>query len=724
VISSDFQDFKDAIKVRSFEKAVELYEGPFLDKFALKDEPSDFREWIKAERGAVRKDLLRAVVALARAGKWEAAAEGWSNVDQLADHKELITAGTYIRTLSDAGQAALARGELDRCFTLLSVQNTHTLQILEEIESDLREITKLAKASASDELIAVATTVLSPGSGAAATAHQACLVAVLDFQNKRLDSEYDWLSVALADYATKALQGLQGIRPISRDRVIRSPEQEAINTRGNEAGLNQAIRSAAADIGADHLLWGRYEVQSGSRLILEVLLGDADGKITLIEKQLAADLKQISSLMEGIAHRTAAALSQLHAEPAFGSSHRHDDDLNAMELYAHGREHFRAFTPEGLQTAKTFYERAVERDPNHVLANAGLGSISVFRYIVDAQVDLLQAAIEHLNQSVRHQPESTDPYRWLAYAYSRTGEFEQARRAAHISLTAAPDDAESYYFLGGVYHTAALTDPAPRYQLRAVQFYRLSAGIDLNYYWPHIGLSHLYLLNGQHRAAEATMRRALPLARENRALLSHGPNPTGVLTVQGLVLLEKGEMDQAEEIFREAQTQYGAEKHLWDPHFYLLATCGLARVFEARKDFNRALKTWRLARTFLNQHPRGLGMEHNAIKIYLGMATAYLRKNDHRNADLFVASAREYLRHDRLALNWVWFGSMAESYLEFARYFAVALKRESCLEFLNKAVKWGWSDPNSLRSEFVPLLGEQQVEPLLAIINSRQKLPE
>lgn len=723
VISSDYQDFKDAISNERFEKAVQIYEGPFLDKFTLRNEPPGFCEWVKAEQKEIRRDLLHAVVALAHSKKWPAASKAWAKIDELADEKELRRAGDYLRTLSEAGQTSLALTEFKRCSNLLSNRDPLTLRILGEIESDLAELTKLVEATVLDERITNTSTAFPPDSGAPA-AHRACLIAVLDFQNKRPDTRYDWLSNALPDHATKALQGMPGIRPISRDRVIRSPEQEAIKNRSNEGQLNHTIRSVAAVFGADHLLWGRYEVQNGSQILLEVLLGDADGKITLVEKQLEAELKQISSLSDTVARRTAATLLQLHADADPGSSHHHDDDLNAVELYAHGREHFRAFTPEAFQTAEALYEKAVERDPNYVLANAALGSISVFRYIGDAELDLLRAAIEHLNQAVRHQPESSDPFRWLAYAYSRTGEFEKARRAAHSSLTAAPDDAESYYFLGGVYHTAALTHPDPGYHLRAVQFYRLSAGIEPKYYWPHIGLSHLYLLNGQHDAAEAIIRRALPLARKNRALQSHGPQPTGVLSVQGLVFLRKGELDQAESTFQEAQTHYSAQKHLWDPHFYLLATCGLARVYEARRDFDRALVTWRVARNYLNQHTRRLGMEHNAIRIYLGLATAYLRKKDQHTADLHAASAHEYLRRDRVAWNWVWFGSLAESYLEFARYYAVAMKRESCSEFLNQAVRWGWSDSDSIRSEFVPLLGEQQVEPFLTTINSRQKLPE
>jgi serine/threonine-protein kinase len=52
---------------------------------------------------------------------------------------------------------------------------------------------------------------------------------------------------------------------------------------------------------------------------------------------------------------------------------RHTGDPEAYLLYREGVFHWGKFSPDGIQTAIEYYERALKKDPNYALAYAGLG---------------------------------------------------------------------------------------------------------------------------------------------------------------------------------------------------------------------------------------------------------------------------------------------------------------------------------------------------------------
>lgn len=72
--------FEEALRAGDHRTAVELYDGPFLDGFRLKDAPG-FEKWVDRERDRLRREYRDALEALAVAAEEEggpgAAAEWW-----------------------------------------------------------------------------------------------------------------------------------------------------------------------------------------------------------------------------------------------------------------------------------------------------------------------------------------------------------------------------------------------------------------------------------------------------------------------------------------------------------------------------------------------------------------------------------------------------------------------------------------------------------------------
>ncbi len=96
VVTSDVQAFKDALQRGELARAVDRYNGPFLDGFYL-SEASEFERWLDAERAQLAKRFSDVLATLAK----EAAARG--------DHR---TAADWWRRLTAldplSSQAALA----------------------------------------------------------------------------------------------------------------------------------------------------------------------------------------------------------------------------------------------------------------------------------------------------------------------------------------------------------------------------------------------------------------------------------------------------------------------------------------------------------------------------------------------------------------------------------------------------------------------------------------
>jgi len=66
VITTDAWEFEDAVDAGAYETAVQLYAGPFLDGFFLREAP-EFDRWVEDQRGRLQRRCVEAITTLARA---------------------------------------------------------------------------------------------------------------------------------------------------------------------------------------------------------------------------------------------------------------------------------------------------------------------------------------------------------------------------------------------------------------------------------------------------------------------------------------------------------------------------------------------------------------------------------------------------------------------------------------------------------------------------------
>ena len=138
LVSSDVSEFASAVARGDDERAVSLYQGPFLDGFHLSG-ANEFSRWVETERTSLAQEYSRTLESLARsaraAGDTRAALGWWRKLAGLEPLNARVTVG-LMEALAAAGDRAGA------------IQHSRVYELLVEQELDLppdRDVLALAE---------------------------------------------------------------------------------------------------------------------------------------------------------------------------------------------------------------------------------------------------------------------------------------------------------------------------------------------------------------------------------------------------------------------------------------------------------------------------------------------------------------------------------------------------------------------------------------------------
>jgi TolB-like protein/Tfp pilus assembly protein PilF len=237
-------------------------------------------------------------------------------------------------------------------------------------------------------------------------------LVVLPFVDRSPNSEHQYLGDGITEELISGLARIAGLRVISRTT--------AFALRGDHIDA----REIGARLGIGSLVEGSLRV-AGDRLRLTVqLVGVGDG-YAIWSETFDRRIEDVFCVQEEVAEAVLAALrgrlAQADEPTGLGKRNgpllrRSTSDLQAYDLYLHGRFHWSERTPDALQTAIRFFERAVAADPGFAHAHAGLADC----FTIQLDYGLLAPA---------------------------TG-IPRARAAAHRALTLDPGLAEAHTSLG------------------------------------------------------------------------------------------------------------------------------------------------------------------------------------------------------------------------------------------------------------------------------------
>lgn len=215
-------------------------------------------------------------------------------------------------------------------------------------------------------------------------------VAVVPFRNLAQRSEFEWLSIALAEMVASELRAGEGLRAVSGDDVARARVDLGLSE--TDQPTSQVIGVLRSRLGTEFVVLGSYTVLGDgdtASVRLAVRLEDAAHGETLGEAVETGGQKELFGLV--------SALGSKLREWLGAAGHRDRGDAagsapatpRAAQLYSEGLLQLRNFQPS---TARELLEQAVAAEPSHPMPHAALAQAwAALGFEQKAQVEAARA---------------------------------------------------------------------------------------------------------------------------------------------------------------------------------------------------------------------------------------------------------------------------------------------------------------------------------------------
>jgi TolB-like protein/DNA-binding winged helix-turn-helix (wHTH) protein len=185
-------------------------------------------------------------------------------------------------------------------------------------------------------------------------------VAILPFVNASADPNAEYLSDGITESLINSLSQLSELKVIARTTAFRY--------KGKETDP-QAI---GRDLRVDAIITGRVMHQGDSLIVQADLLNTTEGA-QVWGARYSRRLSDIFAVQEEIAQEIAGNLQfKLTGEQKRALSRRYTENILAYQNYMLGWARMQRRTPQDFLSAITYFEKAIEEEPNYALAYAAL----------------------------------------------------------------------------------------------------------------------------------------------------------------------------------------------------------------------------------------------------------------------------------------------------------------------------------------------------------------
>lgn len=190
-------------------------------------------------------------------------------------------------------------------------------------------------------------------------------IAVMPFVNESGNSEIEYLSDGITETLIGSLSQLPNLGVKSRSMVF--------HYKGQTADLQKLGR----DLDVQAILTGRV-IQRGEQLTLSLELADAQTGNAIWNRQYDRKLTDIVALQKEIARDVSDKLRVKLSPPDEQKlTKSYTENPEAYHLYLKGAFYWNKQTESSSKEAITYFNQAIEKDPNYALAYAGLANANV-----------------------------------------------------------------------------------------------------------------------------------------------------------------------------------------------------------------------------------------------------------------------------------------------------------------------------------------------------------
>lgn len=263
-------------------------------------------------------------------------------------------------------------------------------------------------------------------------------VAVLPFINVSGDTEQDHLAQGLTDDLITELSKVSGLFVIARHSVL------AVQ---NGAGK---IQDVAAELGVHYVLEGTLQ-RAGPRLRINVKLIDALSGLSVWAERYDRQYADLFAIQDDV---TGKIISALAVELSDGERTQLEripsDNLEAYDYYMRAEQEGLAYSDvETYRRTLSYYQKAIDLDPNFADAHAGIARVAVdvwrndYNFLWSAAV-ARKIAYDAAGQALKLDPDNARAHTVLALLQLVDGRAAEARDSANRAVQAQPNSAEAF----------------------------------------------------------------------------------------------------------------------------------------------------------------------------------------------------------------------------------------------------------------------------------------
>lgn len=594
LVGCDVRELEEALAAKDWERAVELYAGPFLDGFFL-DGAAEFERWADGERERLRRAFVGALESLAELaesrGDTRGAVECWQRLVAHDPYSARRTLG-LMRALELAGDRAAAIRQASLHAELLEREleaqpNPDVLALAERMrrapEQRPRRVEAPAAETASEsagavrpeagsaaapEPVSAATEsdppgpVISPSAdprpaarrrshhawaalGAIAGAvvllvslsqrHSATSfdperVVVVPFENRTRDATLDPVGLMAADWVTQGLSRTRFIDVVPVTAALAAAQRPDMREAGSSA---DPLRALAEETGAGVVVSGAYYLQGDSLRIQAQITDPREGRVLRALEPIVAPRAAPLRAIELLRRHTMGALAHiLHGPPEIPA--RTAQTPPSYAAYVEFAEGMELIVKRRWREAIEPLERAAATDSAYLSPRVQIA----LAYYNSGELNIADSVARSLVGS----RDRLDP--WDRAVLDLTLAFLNADRqaeyeAAKTMATLNPKGVERAQ-VGG----AALSLGRPREAVRVLSGIDPTRGVmrDWTIYW--VWLTEALHVLGEHR-------RELREARRARSL---DPDEPSYLFVEARALVALDRPSEAEALVDSAQS--------------------------------------------------------------------------------------------------------------------------------------------------------------------------
>jgi adenylate cyclase len=318
-------------------------------------------------------------------------------------------------------------------------------------------------------------------------------IAVLPFQNMSGDPEQEYFADGIAEDVITLLSKWRSLFVIAR------------NSSFTYKGRAVDVKTVGRELGVRYVLEGSVR-KAGNRVRVTGQLIEAGTGGHLWAERYDRDLTDIFEVQDEITASVSAAIfPTMERSERERAARKPTDSLDAWECYYRGMWHFAKFEAEENERARSFFQRAINLDPQFAPAAAAsaltyLNEITLFR--PDRRGANLPLALDHSTRAVSIDDTDATGHSVLARSLWMSGRHAESLAQAQIAIRCDPNSAAAHGALGG----ARLWGGFPREAIEPLQTaMRLSPFDPLTPLWRHF-IARAHYWSGSYREAIAVAR--------------------------------------------------------------------------------------------------------------------------------------------------------------------------------------------------------------------------